>query len=123
MENDRDPITQATALLTCLMHCRRQAQALQACQRDGGGCDREAAVFTTCAQSNLPLVIGHLIKVADKNCPEEIEVVQRCRTLRPGDDCEAEETAAMRCAALRVLASAHSTGYSRTSPAPPQADS
>ena len=64
-----DPIAEATALLSTLMHCRRQARELQACQRGGSGgagggdCARQEQAFVTCSHEHLPSVIGHLIKV------------------------------------------------------------
>ena len=104
-----DPIEHATALLSTLLHCRKQSLALRACRRDPDRlhpCDAEEAAFVTCSKANIGLVVQHLVKIADKNCPREIAELQRCRTQRPGDDCEYEDMAAMRCAALRVLAAA-----------------
>ena len=104
-----DPIEHATALLSTLLHCRNQANQLRACRvRDGGSgsCEREEAAFVTCSKEHVGLVVQHLVKIADAKCPSEVEAVQRCRTLRPGDDCEFEDHAALRCAALHVLASA-----------------
>ena len=110
MADQDEPIARATAMLSTLMHCRRQALALRRCQRGpdaaAGGCDRETAAFTTCSTENLPRVIGHLVKVADVHCQDYIDEVRRCRTTRPGSDCEDEDLAVMRCASLKVLASA-----------------
>ena len=98
-------------MLSTLLHCRKQAEALRACQRDGvgvaDGCAAQEAAFVTCSQANIGLVIQHLVKIADKHCPSEINALQVCRRLRPGDDCEHEDMAALRCASLRVLAAAH----------------
>ena len=104
-----DPIASATGLLSTLMHCRKQAAALQRCKRSGNpaGCDAEEATFVTCSEEHLPLVVSHLVKIAEKHCPNECLEVQRCRTLNPGSDCETEDLFAMRCAALKVLESAN----------------
>jgi hypothetical protein len=104
---ESDPVTQAASLLSTLLHCRKQAKELQHCQKQGGGCERETQAFTTCSVEHMPLVINHLIKIADKKCFDEVEAVRWCRTHRPGDDCEVEDMAAMRCASLHVLAAAH----------------
>ena len=86
--------------------------ALQACQRGdekyGRSCEREEAAFVTCSQEHIGLVVEHLVKVADKFCPYEVDALYRCRRERPGDDCEWEDMEAMRCASIRVLAAAHS---------------
>lgn len=95
-------------MLSTLLHCRRQAIALQRCRQGGsdGRCEREMAAFATCSEEHLPAVIGHLVKVADLHCQDFIEEVRRCRATRPGSDCEEEDLAVMRCASLKVLASA-----------------
>ena len=72
----------------------------------GQPCAREEAAFVTCSQEHLPLVIGHLIKIADKHCTDAILDLQRCQTLNPGSDCANEDLAVMRCAARKVLESA-----------------
>ena len=84
--------------------------ALQRCKAslgDSAACEQQQAAFVTCSQEHIGLVVGHLVKVADRFCPEEVEAVQRCRTLRPGDDCESEDHDAIRCASLHVLRAAH----------------
>ena len=104
-----EPIQQATALLSTLLHCRRQAKELQACQRSDEGrlCERQEAAFVTCSKEHVGLVVEHLVKVADKFCQNETEAVHRCRRFRPGDDCEFEDMEAMRCASIHVLAAAN----------------
>ena len=47
----------------------------------------------------------HLL-VRSSQCPNEVEALQRCRLVRPGDDCEFEDMDAMRCASIRVLQAA-----------------
>ena len=103
-----EPIAQATALLSTLMHCRKQALELQSCRRgsSAGDCARQEAAFTTCSNEHLPAVIGHLVKIADRYCKDEVSDLQRCRYNNPGADCESEDMQAMRCASLHVLASA-----------------
>ena len=109
-DDDDDPVARATALLSTLLHCRQHALALRACQRGlpaaPSGCERESAAFVTCSNEHLPQVIGHLIKIADVHCQDYIQSVRRCRTTRPGSDCEEEDLAVMRCASLKVLTSA-----------------
>ena len=62
----------------------------------------------TCSNEHIGLVVQHLVKVADRFCPVEVEAVQRCRTYRPGDDCEREDMEALRCASRHVLDAARS---------------
>ena len=66
-------------MLSTLLHCRKQAEALRACQRDGvgvaDGCAAQEAAFVTCSQANIGLVIQHLVKIADKHCPSEIDAL------------------------------------------------
>ena len=109
MEHRSEPIERATALLSTVLHCRKQADALRTCRHGGGGdssCDRQEAAFVTCSQEHIGLVVGHLAKISESHCPSEIEALRRCRLNRPGDDCEYEDMEAMRCASLRVLAAA-----------------
>ena len=101
-----DPIEHATALLSTLLHCRTQANALRACKRDGATCEAQEAAFVTCSQEHIGLVITHLVKIAEKKCPGEMLALQQCRLHRPGDDCEHEDMASIRCASLHVLAAA-----------------
>ena len=110
-----DLIEHAAAYLSTLLHCRKQARDLQACQRrDGGGsCVHEEAAFVTCSQEHIGLVVQHLVKVAEKHCPEETQVVQHCRHARPGDDCAHEDEMAIRCAARRVLEAASADARAR----------
>lgn len=112
-----EAITRAAGLLSTLLHCRRQAKELQACQRlatrdSNTSCAREEAAFVTCSNEHLQLVIGHMIKIADVHCTAHIQAVQRCRMLSPGSDCEAEDLAVLRCAALKVLESASAAPHS-----------
>ena len=109
MGDSAEPIQRATALLSTLMHCRLQAKALQKCKRGefAAACEQEEAAFITCSQANIGLVVQHLVQIADKFCPSEVEALQRCRLVRPGDTCELEDMEAMRCASIRVLAAAH----------------
>jgi len=108
---DDDVIAQATSLLSTLMHCRRQAQDLQRCQRDqpSRGCIREQSAFVTCSNEHISLVIGHLVKIADVHCVDFIREFQRCKSFSPGSDCMHEDLAVMRCAARKVLESAQAT--------------
>lgn len=46
------------------------------------------------------------LPVCSSQCPNEVEALQRCRLVRPGDDCEFEDMDAMRCASIRVLQAA-----------------
>ena len=98
-----ESISRAMAVLSTMLHCRKQARELQACQRGGGGgCERQEAAFVTCSEAHAGMVVQHLVKIADTHCPDEVEAVRVCRTLHRGE-CEEEDLAAMRCAALRVL--------------------
>ena len=161
-----NPIERATAMLSTLLHCRKQADALRACKRSGNeSCDAKEAAFVTCSNEHIGLVIVrlplhafqflaprcatdtaialHCIGASRQNCrptcesntsfwisaplslltpfsvhlqcPGEIEALQRCRRFRPGDDCEAEDMEAMRCASIHVLraAAAPPTGHAR----------
>ena len=104
-----DSISRAMAVLSTMLHCRKQAKDLQACRRGGEGCARQEAAFVTCSEAHVGMVVQHLVKIADTHCPDEVEAVRVCRTLRRGE-CEAEDLAAMRCAALRVI-SAHAADH------------
>ena len=109
---ESDPIAAAVGLLSTVLHCKKQAAALQRCHQKGEPCTREEAAFVTCSTEHLPLVIGHLVKIADRYCTAEIDELQRCRTLNPGSDCEVQDMACMRCAALQVLRSAQAPASS-----------
>ena len=119
-----DVVAQASQLLTVVMHCRKQAAELQACQERGTGkrllsgrCERERAAFVTCSEEHVGVVIGHLVKFADKHCPAEVEAFRWCKSHTPGADCEQEDLAALRCASAQVLASARAnSANSRTPP-------
>ena len=103
-----DPINPATALLSTTLYCKKQARALQVCQRGTShtDCEPERQAFITCSEAHIGLVVSHLVKIADRFCPNEVEGAQRCRHVRPGDNCEYEDMLAMRCAARKVLESA-----------------
>ena len=108
-----DVVAQASQLLTVVMHCRKQAAELQACQERGSGkrllsgrCERERAAFVTCSEEHVGVVIGHLVKFADKHCPAEVEAFRWCKSHTPGADCEQEDLAALRCTSAQLLASA-----------------
>lgn len=102
------PITQAAALLSTVMYCRKQALELQACKAHSAApsCERQEAAFTTCSHEHVGQVIQTLVKVAETKCPSEMYELQRCRAHSPGSSCEAEDMESMLCASLHVLRSA-----------------
>jgi hypothetical protein len=73
MQKQGEPIARATALLSTLLHCKKQAEALRACKRAaasdayGRSCDAKEAAFITCSNEHIGLVIQHLVKIADKH--------------------------------------------------------
>ena len=69
---DEAIVEQATSMLTTLLHCKRQASELKACQRTGNQCPRQHQAYLTCANEHLPAVIGSLVKIADRHCPREV---------------------------------------------------
>ena len=106
-----DPIPAASALLCTVLHCRKQAEALQNCYREqngqtGGKCSAKEQAFMTCSEAHAGMVVQHLVKVADRYCQAEVQAFAHCKRVTPGSNCEAEDMAAMKCAALAVLKSA-----------------
>jgi hypothetical protein len=117
MAEPPDEIAQATQVLTCHVFCRQQARDLVSCRErgslrrhlsGGGRCERELAAFKTCAEANIGSAITALTKIADTKCPAEVAAYADCKSRSMGADCEAEDLASMRCAAIHILRSASS---------------
>ena len=103
---DDDVVERATSMITALLHFRRQAQELRACQKMRRDCPREHAAFVTCANEHTAVVIDALVKIADSKCPQQVAEYQLCKRHNIGADCEEEDLAAIRCASWHVLRSA-----------------
>ena len=117
MADSSDPVAAASQLLTVYLHCRKEAEGLSACQAthgaSSGHCTRHQAAFVTCANANAMMVVGHLVKIADRHCTAEVAEYQRCKMLNPASDCEELDLAAMQCASRRVLQSAQADSPAR----------
>ena len=87
--------------------CRAQAEKLHACHTAGSSCDRETKAFEDCATEAAPKVIGTLVQIAVKHCPDEISAFQQCKArLGQSAPCKQEDLAAMWCASSVVMKTA-----------------
>ena len=105
---DDDPsglIPKAGQLLTTMAFCRETATKLHECQEStDGACKKESKAFESCATEAAPKVIGTLVGIATKHCPEEVAAFQRCKAQHgPSAKCSQEDLAAMWCASQVVM--------------------
>merc|ERR1712146_532742 len=100
-----DPVQEACRVLLCTRYCRKEAVRLARCTREGRRCEAEEAAFRTCSGMNGPNVVEALTRVASKNCPVEVTAFERCKEMRGEAACQAEDVAALMCAARCVLRS------------------
>jgi hypothetical protein len=107
---DEDPaglIAKAGQLLTTMAFCRGQAEALHHCQQREQTCAHELRAFEACATDSASKVVGTLVQIAVKHCPDEVRAHQECK-LRAGGraNCQREDLAAMWCASQVVMRTA-----------------
>ena len=104
---DEDPaglIPKAGQLLTTMAFCRAQAEALYQCQQREQTCANELRAFEACATESASKVVGTLVQIAVKHCPDEVRAHQECKAR--GRACEREDLAAMWCASHIVMKTA-----------------
>ena len=110
-------VERALEMLARWKYCRAQGVRLYKCAAasnvgsvsDGvlsNACAEPLPAFRTCARSQTQNILRDLVKIADAKCPHQVAAYQACCTQRGESRCEAEDRAALKCAALEVLKSA-----------------
>lgn len=105
LETD-ESVQTAGQLLTIMVFCKQTADALNACQDAGGQCEQQQKAFATCAANHFQQAVATLVQLAGKHCPAEVGSFTQCKAGKKSAACEAEELAAMRCAAQVVIRTA-----------------
>ena len=86
-------IPKAGQLLTTMVYCRAQAEALHKCQQEftrAQACASEMQAFELCATEVGPKVVETLVQIAVKHCPKETLDHQECKARKPNAKCSRE---------------------------------
>ena len=99
---------------TTFVLCKKQADALSACQvSKEGACEDEVKAFSLCSQENAHKSVTRLVSLGAQVCPSEWEVFSRCQQdmkevgsdadSKPPPSCEQEGAAVLSCTARGIM--------------------